>query len=269
MKLFTGTLAAIVLASFAAPAHAAEGLLIVETTVAGTTTRTSRAQIERDRMRAEIVGAAGETQVVIFDGPHQVLRFVNFSRKSYTEMTKADADQMGMQLSTALEGMKEKIAKLPPEQRAQMEAAMSRMGASPGTAPARPEFKKTGTDKVGKWTCDKYEGFRGGVKVSEVCALDPTVLGMTPADLEVGKQVSAFFKTLIPMAGDQLVAIGATESQGYPGIAVRRIRYNGTTVQSTSEMTEVTRQTFDDASYAIPAGFQKQAIGMRGAPPPR
>lgn len=264
MKLVAGALAAIALASVASPAQAAEGLLMVETTVAGTTTRTSRVQIERDRLRAEVGGAAGETQIVIFDGPKQVLRYVNFSRKSYTEMTKADADRMGAQLSTAMESMKEKIAKLPPEQRARMEASMTRMGGAPGvTAPVRPDYKKTGTDKVGKWTCDKYEGYRGDVKVSEVCTVDPKVLGMTPADLEISKQVAAFFKTLLPMGGDQMVGVGTLETQGFAGIPVRRIRYNGTAVASTSEVIEVSRQTFDEASYAVPAGFQKQSMGMK------
>jgi hypothetical protein len=265
MKLVAGIFAAIALALFASPAQAAEGLLMVETTVAGTTSRTSRVQIEKDRLRAEVGGAAGgETQIVVFDGPQQVLRYINFARKSYTEMTKADADRMGAQLSTVMEGMKEKIAKMPPEQRARMEAAMGRMGgAGAAAAPVRPDYKKTGTDKVGKWTCDKYEGFRGGVKVAEVCTVDPKVLGMTQADLEISKQVAAFFKTLLPMGGDQMVGVGTIETQGFAGIPVRRIRYNGSAVASTSEVVEVSRQTFDDASYAVPAGFQKQSMGMK------
>ena len=265
MRILAGILTAIAVASFASPVQAADGLLMVETTVAGTTSRTTRVQIERDRLRTEVGGVAGgETQIIIFDGPQQVLRYVNFARKSYTEMTKADADRMGAQMSTAMESMKEKIANMPPEQRAKMEAAMGRMGGAAGAgAPVRPEYKKTGTDTVGKWTCDKYEGFRGGVKVSEVCTVDPKVLGMTQADLEISKQVAAFFKTLLPMGGDQVLGIGTIETQGFAGIPVRRVRYNGTAVASTSEVVEVSRQTFDDASYAVPAGFQKQSMGMK------
>ena len=46
-------------------------------------------------MRAEMTGATGEIQIVVFDGPQQVLRIISVPRKSYTEMTKADADRMG------------------------------------------------------------------------------------------------------------------------------------------------------------------------------
>ena len=43
-------------------------------------------------------------------------------------------------------------------------------------APAKRS--RTGTDKVGKWTCDKYEGTANGQKVADLCTVDPTVLGL-------------------------------------------------------------------------------------------
>ncbi len=266
MNMITkAVVAAVVACCFAAPLHAAEGFLMVETTVIGTTTRTSQVQLERDRMRAEMGGGGGDTQIVIFDGAQQVLRVINPGRKSYTEMTKADIDRMGAQLSSALEGMKEKIAQMPPEQRAKMEEAMARMhGTGPAAvAPVKPEYRRIGTDKVGKWTCDKYEGFRNGEKIAEVCTVEPKILGLTPADFEIGKQVSAFFKQMLPTAEDQFAAIGTIETQGFAGIPVRRIRYNAGKVLATSEVTSVSRQTFDPSTYEVPAGFQKQTIRIK------
>ena len=83
------------------------------------------------------------------------------------------------------------------------------------------------------------------------------------ADFEISKQVAAFFQKMMPLGTDQLVGVGTLETQGFSGVPVRRVTYRGGTVQSTSEVTEVSRQNFAASSYDVPAGFQKQTIGMK------
>jgi hypothetical protein len=268
MNIIAKAVVAVVLfCSFASPLQAAEGFLMVEKTVTGTATRTTSVQLERDRMRAELTGPAGDTMIVVFDGPQQVLRTISVARKSYTEMTKADADRIGAQVTMSVDAMKEKMAKLPPEQRAKMEAMMTKLGVMGPTAFAasatRPEYRRAGSDKVGKWTCDKYDGFRNGEKVAEVCAADPKTLGLTAADFEISKQVSAFFQKLLPQGEDQIMGIGTLDTQGFEGIPLRRIRYKAGKAEMTSEVTEVTRQNFAASSYDVPAGFQKQTPGKK------
>lgn len=246
----------------ASPLFAAEGFLMIEETVIGTAKRSSQVQLERDRMRAEMNGPKGDTQIIVFDGPQQVLRIISPSRKSYTEMTKADADRMGEQMSMAMAAIKEKLASMTPEQRAKMEAMIARLGgAGAATAASKPEYRRAGSDKVGKWTCDKYEGFRNGDKVSEVCTVEPNALGLTMADFEVSKQVAAFFEKMLPPGMEQMVGIGSLEAQGFSGIPVRRVVYNGGKVQAHSEVVDVRRENFPDSSYDVPAGFQKQVMG--------
>jgi hypothetical protein len=245
------------------PLLAADGVLISEQTVTGTTTRTSQVQLERDRMRAEMLGAQGTSQVIVFDGPQQVLRMINHAKKSYVEMTKADADRVGTQIGGAMakmNEMKEMIAKMPPAQRAQMEAAMAKMGG----AQIKTDYRRAGSDKVGKWTCDKYEGFKNDLKVSELCTVDAKALGLTPADFEISKQVGEFFKTLAPQGAEQLFGVGTLETHGFVGIPVRRIAYSNGQVQSTSQILDIQRQTFAASTYEVPAGFQKQTMGRLG-----
>jgi len=260
VRLITTVIVAVLCLS-ASPLQAAEGVLILERTVTGTNTRTSQIQIEPERMRAEMTGQAGESQVVVFDGPQQVLRLISTERKSYTEMTKADVERMGAQMVQ----MKEKLAQMPPAQRAQMEAMMGRMGgrAGMGAAPVKTEYRRAGSDKVGKWTCAKYEGFQGDQKVSEVCTVEPKALGFVAADFEISKQLASFFETLVPQGSEQIFSIGTPDTQGFSGIPVRRISYSDGKVRSTSEMEDVRRQTFDASSYEVPAGFQKQTPGRR------
>ena len=140
---------------------------MVEKTVTGTATRTTQVQLERDRMRAEFTGPKGETLIVVFDGPQQVLRTISVDRKSYTEMTKADADRMGAQVTMAMDAIKEKMAQLPPEQRAKMEAMMAKFGVMGPTAEAaatRPDTAAPAATKSASGLATSTEGFRNGEK---------------------------------------------------------------------------------------------------------
>jgi hypothetical protein len=250
----------------AGPAQAADGLLLVQKTTSGGTSQTNQIQIESKRMRAESAGRSGGKQVVLFDGTKEVLTIIDMDQKTYSEMTKADFEALGAQLSGAMSQMQAQMASLPPEQRAQIEAMMKgRMGgaAAPATAP-KIQYKRAGSDTVGKWTCDKYEGFEGDKKTSEVCTVDPKALGFAASDFDVTKQLMTFFKKLMPQMADQMFRIGTTEDQGFSGVPVRQTQ----TVagrQVTTEISEVSRQAFPDSVFQVPAGFQKtDLMGGRG-----
>lgn len=241
----------------------AQGVVVVEKTTTNGTPRTSQVQMTAQRMRADVGTTAGQMQTVIFDGPKQVMYLVNVERKTYNEMTKADVDQMGAQLSGAMAQMQQMLASMPPEQRAQMEAMMKGRGmpGMPGLGgpPAKTEYKKGGTQRVGKWTCDVYEMSAGGQKTGELCTVNPQTLGFTAADFEVSRQMAAFMRGLIPQGADALFQVGSAE-QGFSGVPVRRV----TTVagqQLVSELESVNRQDLPDSLFVVPEGFTKEAFG--------
>ena len=93
---------------------AADGILIVEKTTTGGTAKTNQIQIEKTCMRAESEGANGGKQVFIFDGGAQVMRMIDYDKKTYTEMTKADVDRMSAQVAGAMAQMQEQLKNLPP-----------------------------------------------------------------------------------------------------------------------------------------------------------
>jgi hypothetical protein len=257
-----GTLGTIALAlAVMPPLHAANGLLIVQKTTGMTATpSTNQVQLEATRMRAESTAASGAKQVVMFDGTRKVLTMIDNEKRTYTEVTQQEAEQIGAQLSGAMEQLKKQMDALPPERRAQMQEMMSRMGAG---APAKPTYKKAGTATVGKWTCDRYEGFEGDKKTSEVCTVDPKVLGFTQADFAVSQQMMEFFRKIVPQMATQMFSLGSVEQQGYPGVPIRSAFTVGGK-EIVSEVTEVSRQSFADSSYAVPAGYTKQAFGPMG-----
>jgi hypothetical protein len=255
--------AVVAAACFAAvpAAQAADGVLIVEQTTTGAKTQTHQIQIAKDHMRAETSGAAGEDQAMVFDGAKQIMWTINYDRKTYSEMTKADADRLGGQMNDAMAKMQQQMQNLPPEQRARIEAMMAGRGAGPAAA-AKTEYRKTGTGTVGKWTCDKYEGSRNGQKTSELCTVDPQALGFTAADFDVARQLQAFFDKIMPAGADNMFRIGTGQDQGFSGVPVRRVSFGPT--PTTSEITAVSRQSFPDATFAVPEGFQKEASPFAG-----
>lgn len=258
-------LAMAVLCALAQPLSAADGVLIAEKTTTGGATQSTEMQIERQRMRVESIAASGEKQVFMFDGPKQTLWIIDFGKKTYNEVTKADVDRMAGQMADAMAKMQEQMQNLPPAQRAQMEAVMQGRGMMAGLAAALPktEYRKTGTDKVGQWTCDKYEGFQKEQKVSELCTVDPKAFGLTPADFEVSRQLQEFFQKLMPQNAENLFRLGAPEQQGFSGVPVRRTSFGQR--QSVTEVTSVSRGPIADDLFVVPAGFQKQAmLGGRG-----
>jgi hypothetical protein len=248
-------------------ASAAQGVLIVETSTVSGTPRTTQVQIEPARMRTEVAGQNGATQVVIFDGGKQILYMIDPAAKTYSEMTKADVDAAGAQLGGAMAEMQKALEGMPPAQRAQMEAMMKgRMGGMPGMpgAAAKTEYRRSGTSKVSKWSCDVYEAFQNNQKTGEVCTVSASALGFTAADFEVSRQLAAFMRGLIPQGADQVFQSGRMQEQGYEGVPVRRVTSIGGR-EVITELTSVARQTFPDSSFAVPEGFAKTAgLGALG-----
>jgi hypothetical protein len=246
----------ILLLTFSAAASAENGVLIVLKTSTGSGQTTNQVQIAKSRMRAEMGDGSGSQRALIFDGARQVMLIVNPERKSYNEITRADVDRLAAQ-------MQDMMAKVPPEMRTQVEAMMKGrgMGAAP---PARIEYRRAGTDKAVKWTCDKYDGYQDGQKTSEICTVDPSVLGLSAADFAVTQQFTEFFEKLMPQFAGQILGLGQMQTQGFSGLPVKRVSTSGGRT-TTNEVTDVSRQAFEDSLFAAPAGFQKESFpGMGG-----
>ncbi len=241
----------------------AQGILMVEQEKSGGKTATNRIQIDKDHIRSE-ARVDGSQVAFIFDAPKQVARTVNIDKKTYTEMTKSEMSQMRQQMDGAMAQMQEQLKNMPPEQRQLVEQMMRARGGLAAAAPAKIEYRKTGADKVGQWSCTTYDGFRGQEKVMSVCAADPKDLGVTASDFEITRQLQEFMKSLAPQNADQAFVLGTAEDQGFSGIPVRRTRYRNGAIDTVSEITEFRREAFPPATFDVPADFRKEALGNRG-----
>jgi hypothetical protein len=208
-----------------------------------------------------MAGPNGVMNVTIFDGGKQVLYLIDPARKTYVEMTKADVDRLGAQVVGAAAQMQSQLEKLPPAQRAQMEGMMKGV-----------QQTRTGSDEVGRWTCEKYDLTMNGQKIGEVCSVNPTALGFGAKDFDVMLQMGAFYSAMAPPMAGGVTGPGGIDPRGSSGFPVKTVMMfpGGST---TTELIEVGRRRFSDAVFAVPAGFTKQdfdgAMGGRGSGAPR
>ena len=239
-----------------------QGVLFAQKETRGGQTTNTQIQMDKDHIRTES-RSSGDESAFVFDATTQTARMINITKKTYTEMTKSDLDQTKNQMNSAMAQMQEQMKNMPPDQRAMMEQMMRGRGmpGMPGMAAAPPkvEYKQTGTDKVGQWTCTKYEGSVAGQKTTEVCTVDPKEFGLTPADFAVARQLSEFMASMLPQSTDSPFVNGTAQDQGFNGVPVRRTSYRNGSVESVTEITEVRKQAFPAATFAAPAGFRKEA----------
>jgi hypothetical protein len=219
-------------------------------------------------MRTEVVSSNGAMRAVVFDASKQVLYTVDPARQTYMEMTKTDIDRMKTFVQEAVAQMQAQLDTLPAAQRAQVEAMIKGRGG----AAAPPQYTRTGSDAVGRWTCDKYDVIQNGQKIGDVCTVNPTTLGFGATDFDVMRQMSEFLSAMAPPMASQLPAITPIDLHGNSAFPVKTVMMlqGGT---ATTEVIEVDRQTFPDSLFTVPAGFTKQdimgAMGGRGAGPDR
>jgi hypothetical protein len=260
------TLLSIVISAGAISAQA-QGVVFVEKETAHGQSGTNQIQLDKNHMRAESRDN-GSSRAFIFDGTKQTAFMIDMTKKTYTEITRADADRLRGQADAAMSQMQAQLANLPPEQRAIVEQMMRGRGGLPGAnAPQAPkiQYRAAGSDRVGQWTCTKYEGYVGQQKTAEVCTVDPKEFGLTATDFDVAKQLAEFMKSMIPGAADRIFMNGSVQEQGFSGIPVRRASYSNGAVDSVSEIVEVRHEAIPVSTFDPPAGFRKEALPTPGA----
>ena len=245
MRLITAVAASLV--TVAVVSAQSPGVVIVQEMTRDGKTMTNTTQMDKSHMRVEMAS----TSVFIFDGEAQVARIVNMDKKSYMEMTKADLEKMQQQTAAAMEKMKSM-----PGGGALMGKMMGGRG---NTTPIT--YKATGSDKVGQWTCSKYDGTRGNEKVTELCTVEPKALGLTAGDFEVAQQLAEFMKAMMPTMDNQITVNGNAAQNGFAGVPVRTTTFSGGKPSITMETKSIKHEPIPASAWQAPAGFKKQTMG--------
>jgi hypothetical protein len=214
---------------------------------------------------------------------------INPQRRSYMEMTPETMQQMAgqiagatAQLGAAQAQMQARLAQLPPEQRAQIEALMASrgLGGPPGGRAAGPPpppqiaYTRAGASKaVGNWRCDVYRKTSNGQQEEDVCLAPITAAGLSAADFQVLERLSAFMAPVMssPMVPrtDYLGWNAMNKAVGFQAVPLDTMLYDSGKPYAEEMVTKIERTTIPANTFELPAGLTKEDIGIPGGRGPR
>jgi hypothetical protein len=203
---------------------------------------------------ARISSAPG--QFIYYDHPKRTAHIVDAQKGTSLEMDEAQAKRMGAQLSEAQRMMEQKMKELPPDKRAIVEQMMKEQGSGlPPPGGRKPlTFAKSGSDKVGNWSCDRYSASGDGRTV-EVCAAEAATLGITVEDVAV---FEGFLDLSEKMAGDAAAGsgIGIGREQGFSGLPLERTESRGGKVTDRFVIETIKEEAIAASDVKVPAGLK-------------
>jgi hypothetical protein len=174
--------------------------------------------------------------------------------------------------------MQQRLAQMPPAQRAQVEALLaSRGGAGAaalgrGTAPT-PEasFVKAGPSKtVSRMRCDTYKKMVGGAADEDICIATLAAAGLTAADFRVLDSFSSFMGQLAsaPQAprSDYMNWNEMNKAIGFQGMPIETIHYESGMPSRQDTVQKIERTNVPAGTFDLPAGLTKSEIPIPRPP---
>jgi len=184
--------------------------------------------------------------------------------KSYIMFDKATMEQLAKKIGAAMEKMKEQLAQLPPEQRAQMEQMMP--GMAGGDRKWIVEAVDTGkSDKVDGRTCRLWDIKRDGELDDQICVVPFTAL----PGKENFQAMFANFATVFEEMAKSVPMLAGMMSNEFSaqakvnGFPVRSRGYENGTLGGDEQLMQVWREEAIPASmFEIPAGYKQKQMPM-------
>ncbi len=246
-------------------AHVASAGVYVETVSNNLKTNSSRLA-----QKIYVQGGSGrfedeEGRASIIKG--DTIYVIDQADKSYVVLDKATMEQLGKQVGAAMEQMKEQLAKMPPEQRAQIEQMMgiqSGAGAGGWTMDAVDTGK---TDKVEGRACKVWDIKVNDQPDHQVCVVPYSSL---PGTEDFKSVFEKFAKVFEDMAKNLPQLSGAMNNQmsalrkvnGYP---MRTRSYENGRLAPEEQVVKVWREQAIPASmFEVPAGFKQKQMSPPG-----
>jgi hypothetical protein len=237
--------------------------------------------------RIKHVGQAPDQPSMVFDVGRGRLWFSNPRTRSYWEGTAEEyctamKGMLGSAMSEMERQMKEQLAKLPPDQRAQAEQIMKQalqqaQGTQPGAAPAKPPkvtVERTAeTATIGGQGARKYRVLADGQPSMDVwLGTDPGLaqeVGLARMPESYGRMAACLDTRPTGQVVSSAAVFESPEyrqlySQGWP---LRIVSHGGPAPQTMVEIVRIERRDVPEAEFAPPAGFQKAPLPqVFGAP---
>ena len=127
-------------------------------------------------------------------------------------------------------------------------------------------YSAKGSETVNGFACTKYDGTRGGQKVSEVCAGQPAQLKFSPSDFQVFEKMKDFVAGF--GSAMQNSPLGGNFSQfadkGVNGFPVQQVNFRNGQAADKTEIKSLDQSSFSDADFSL--GNAKKVDMQMGLP---
>ncbi len=215
--------------------------------------------IDSGKIRVDGDDSSRGKYAIIFDSNKQVLWMLSPGEGTYREMTGAEIEGMGQQMSQAMQRMQEQLATVPPEQRAMVEQMMKKqMGGMPGGgAAAAPTItvEEKGSEKVGQFNTTHYAVSTNGQLSQEIWAASNDQVHIDEADLKTFQALSKFFEPLSRNAPKG--SWSAPTMQQIKGMPVRTLVYEGARPATEWNVIKVEQRSVAGSQFTLPSGMKK------------
>jgi hypothetical protein len=223
--------------------------------------------------RVKHASRTAEQPVVVFDVGRGRLWFANPRTRSYWEGTADEfctsmRSTVASAMSEVEKQMKDQLAKLPPDQRAQVEQMMKQalqgQAGQRGAAPApRVTVERTAEQAtIAGLPAKRYRVLTDGQPFQDLwLASDAGLL----QEIHAGKASDAYARMSACQAGSAGPYAAVAESQEYrklfgEGWPVRIVGYPTGTPQTLTEVVRVERRDVPESEFTPPAGFRKAPL---------
>ena len=185
------------------------------------------------------------------------------SDKSYIAFDKATMEQLATKLNAGMAKMKEQVAKLPPEQRAQMEQMMAKQMGGEGKGRTVEAIDTGKTDKIDGRTCKVWDVKRNDELDDQLCVVAFSALpgkeNFQAVFAEFAKVFEEMAKSVPMLAGTMTNEFSAlSKVNGYP---VRTRAYDNGKLGDEEQLVKVWREEAIPASmFEIPADYKQKQM---------
>jgi hypothetical protein len=250
--------------------QASAGVVITSTNTQLDTKQSNPVTVYADPDKLKVING---NNTIIYRGDLKKFWMIDASRKTYTEMTPDSVQQMGGRLSALQAQMQQRMASLPPAQRAQIEAMMAgRGGALGGPAAKRPPatYTKAGPSKtVANIRCDTYKRTNNGTQDEDICISPLATAGLTAADFKVLDSLSTFIEPLTSATQmprtDIMDWAAMNKAIGFQGMPMDTIQYSDGKPSDQMTVQKIQRVAIPANAFDLPSGYTQRTMG----PPPK
>jgi hypothetical protein len=232
--------------------------------------------------KARIEDASGRRLTIFRDN---TMIEVNITDKTYEVVDKAAMAQMAGRMNQMYAKMQARLAAMPPEQRAQMESMMAKMGGKGGGMAAPQTHKQDVVDLGGSGSaagrrCHLWNKTRDGAPEEQLCVVPASSLPGSDEMLTWMQQMGDFFgqfREAMHAQGGPAANMGSSVTNGmtqeieivhklngFPA-STRRYTPAGKLADTEQVLTKWQEQSVPASMFEVPAGFtRKEMKGMAG-----